>query len=381
MSVSSKSPQEIVLSPELKEMYAYIDEHKDDAQSFKFDLDDIWRHLGYKKKERAAYQVEKLSKNVHFVCCRGGGSKSGSNNSGDEPPPKKAKWGGHNRKVYMLSALGLEKLATACGTEVGKQIRAYLVQLRHAVRDGNLNVAAETVRNYNEANNTDTVMAHRVGDQDVVVRVRPSQSHLEKKQKILEENEIILLDHEQFKIKSKIQREREQGEMDRVDRQSSYLARLLSECGETNVPLKQHLESMRVNVIMSYDAMLPPTQRLTIESSQPEPITSKWKSLSDLIFLENVKVKRGHAGLVGRKAAKAVREAFPDEKDRNSVMQYKQDGVRFADNGKAVYVWFYKGDAHAIVRGVIQEHGASEDASSTSQGQGRTIGLISSFFS
>ena len=118
--------QEVAMAPELKEMYAYIDAHKDDPNSFKFDLDQIWRHLGYSRVDHAVRALKKLSKNIHFVCSHpwgGRGSKFGSKISEDEPPKKKAKHGGHNRKVYMLSATGLEKLATACGTEVGKKIR------------------------------------------------------------------------------------------------------------------------------------------------------------------------------------------------------------------------------------------------------------------
>jgi len=139
MSVSSKSPQEIVLSPELKEMYAYIDEHKDDAQSFKFDLDDIWHYLGYTFRHNAVRALKKLSKNVHFVCL--------SNNSGGDPPQKKAKRGGHNRKVYMLSALGLKKLFLNCGTVAALKYRDYLIEAERVyARNKHLIPESETIR-------------------------------------------------------------------------------------------------------------------------------------------------------------------------------------------------------------------------------------------
>jgi hypothetical protein len=74
----------------------------------------------------------------------------------------------------MLTLDGLEKLCTACGTGVGKQIRDYLVRLRHGVRDGDLSLAAQTIRNHDSINGVDTIMGHRVGSDQVYVAQRQS---------------------------------------------------------------------------------------------------------------------------------------------------------------------------------------------------------------
>ena len=92
-----------------------IDKHvqNGDPMSFKFDLDQIWRHLGYSFRSNAVRALKKLSINIDYQ---------------KKIAKKTAKHGGHNKKVYMLNALGFKKLLAACGTEAAHKFHAYLVE-------------------------------------------------------------------------------------------------------------------------------------------------------------------------------------------------------------------------------------------------------------
>ena len=109
---------EVILTLELEEMFRVFDACKDKSDEFKFNLDDIWRPLGYSEKDVAVRALKKMAKSQDYKCPTRGRSTSRGE--------------GQNEKTYLLSANGLEKLATVCGTEIGKQVREYLISLRHA---------------------------------------------------------------------------------------------------------------------------------------------------------------------------------------------------------------------------------------------------------
>lgn len=149
--LATTTSSSLAMAPELKSLYQVIDEAKDSPNEFKFDLDTIWRPLGYARKDHGVRAVKKLAEGEDFR------SSPSVGRLGSKSRSKRGR-GGHNKKTYLLSSNGLEKLATACGTEIGHQVRKYLISLRHAARDGDLKLAEEVVANRSRIANTDVLV-------------------------------------------------------------------------------------------------------------------------------------------------------------------------------------------------------------------------------
>ena len=338
-----------IVSAELKQMYAYIDQYKDTPDEFKFDLDDIWRHLGYKRKEYAAKQTEKLTENTHFV--RFGPTRSGGR-------------GGQNRKVYMLSSIGLEKLATACGTAVGAKIRDYLISLRHAVRDGDLGVAGQALRNFNTINNTDAVIGNMAGDEKVHVAVRPSINYVTKKRGFNEEADLLQRAAKVAKLKNDLKIINQESAVQEMN----FVNLMLKETN--NIRVQTHLNSVKMNALISYNS----DPLLMIESK--EHSNERWHTIVTLASILNIRLKPGESQTIGLRVARTVREQFPNVMQQADVMQRFEDGISFSDAGKAVMCWHYRGEGANIAKRIITEMTTTNEITYNE----RLVRRIDSFF-
>ena len=130
---------------------------------------------------------------------------------------------------------------------------------------------------------------------------------------------------------------------------------MLESMGLLDDHMRSFVGSSARNIVLSSSYTTSPRLALGKPPTEQTSTDAIWVTLERVATVNGLKMSGKDAMRLGRVAAKAVRERFPDETERRDVMCKFQDGEVYASNGKRVLPWHYRGDAKALVAGILRK--------------------------
>ena len=130
---------------------------------------------------------------------------------------------------------------------------------------------------------------------------------------------------------------------------------MLESMGLLDDHMRSFVGSSARNIVLSSSYTTSPRLALGKPPTEQTSTDAIWATLERVATVNGLKMSGKDAMRLGRVAAKAVRERFPDETERRDVMCKFQDGEVYASNGKRVLPWHYRGDAKALVAGILRK--------------------------